>query len=456
MVRPESIEHNRTQPRPDGAYNPYLGTTPDERAAMLRRIGVDSAEDLFEAIPAAFRSPELRLPPPLSEIDLARELGAIAAMNRPAGSMISFVGGGAYRHYVPSIVPHILGRSEFYTAYTPYQPEISQGTLQAAFEFQSMVCEITGMDVANAGMYDGASAFAEACLMAVTVTGRHRIAILDSVSQAYIDTVRTYAAGRGLPVDIVSTRQAGSLSAAACLALQQPSSLGFFEDVDALGAAAHADGALFVVDVDPISLGLFREPGAYEADIVTASGQSLGNGLNFGGPFAGLFACRERFIRSLPGRIVGRTKDLDGRTGYVLTLQTREQHIRRERATSNICTAQQLLALGVAVYLAAVGANGLRQIAELCYHKAHYAASQIEALSGFRLASDQPFFKEFTVICPRPVKGILEELLAQGIAAGLDAGECVSDGLTIAVTEMNTRTEIDALVQALGATGHSE
>ncbi len=449
------IKDSQTQPRPDGALDPYLGTSAAEREAMLRRIGVNSADDLFDAIPAAYRVPDLHLPPALSEIDLSRELGALAAMNRPAGGLVSFLGGGAYRHYVPSIVSHILGRSEFYTAYTPYQPEISQGTLQAAFEFQSMVCELTGMEVANAGMYDGASAFAEACLMAVAVTGRRSIVLLDSTSQVYVDTVRTYASGRRLPVTVIAADAVHLLPEAACLGFQQPNSLGFFEDVDGLGAAAHAAGALLVVDVDPISLGLIREPGAYGADVVTASGQSLGGGLNFGGPYAGLFACRERFIRNLPGRIVGQTKDLDGRTGYVLTLQTREQHIRRERATSNICTSQQLLALGVAVYLAAVGPHGLRQIAELCYHKAHYAASQITAVRGFRLASDRPFFKEFTVVCPRPASLVLDDLLNRGIVGGLDTGNRVPRGLTIAVTEMNTRAEIDTLVNALCEAGVS-
>ncbi len=444
---------NVTQPRPDGSFDPYLGTTPAERGAMLHRIGVQSADALFEAIPAAFRKPELRLPPPLSEIDLMREFGALAALNRSAGSIASFVGGGAYRHYVPSIVAQILGRSEFYTAYTPYQPEISQGTLQSAFEFQSMVCELTGMDVANAGMYDGASAFAEACLMAVAVTGRQRIAVLDGVNPAYIETVRTYASGRKLLVDLVGASQLDSLAGFACLGVQQPNSLGFLEDVEALGAAAHAGEALFVVDVDPISLGLFREPAAYGADIVTGSGQSLGGGLNFGGPHVGLLACRERFLRQMPGRIVGQTHDLDGRTGYVLTLQTREQHIRRERATSNICTSQQLLALGAAVFLAALGPHGLRQVAELCYHKAHYAARRIAGLSGFELASGAPFFQEFTVVCPRPPAEILSALLKQGIAGGVDAGDRVRNGLTIAVTELNTREEIDRLVTALEAIG---
>ncbi|HLZ68507.1 MAG TPA: aminomethyl-transferring glycine dehydrogenase subunit GcvPA [Dehalococcoidia bacterium] len=437
------------QPSPDGAHNPYVGTTVAERAAMLAHIGVASADELFTPIPAAYRTPELRLPPPLSEQELLRELSAIAGQNRHTSELISFLGGGAQRHFVPSAVGHIVGRSEFYTAYTPYQPEISQGTLQGAFEFQSLVCELTGMDVANAGMYDGASAFAEACLMAVAASGRRRIALLDSVNPAYAETVRTYASGHGLPVELVPAAQPALGDGHACLAAQQPNGLGALENVQALADAAHAAGALFIVDVDPISLGLLREPGAYGADIVTGSGQGLGGGLNYGGPHAGLFACRERFLRQMPGRIVGQTRDLDGRTGYVLTLQTREQHIRRERATSNICTSQQLLALAAAVYLTLLGPAGLRQVAALCYHKAHYAAERMAALSGFRLASDAPFFDEFALQCPRPPHEILPALLERGILGGIDVSDRVPNGLLIAVTELNPRAEIDALTEVL-------
>ncbi|HZU78256.1 MAG TPA: aminomethyl-transferring glycine dehydrogenase subunit GcvPA [Dehalococcoidia bacterium] len=439
----------------DGAAqrDPYLGATPAERAGMLRTIGVRSAEELFADIPAAHFRPELTLPEPLSEPELLRELEALAEQNTPVGNLAWFVGGGAYRHFVPSVVGHIAGRSEFYTAYTPYQPEISQGTLQGAFEFQSMVCELTGMEVANAGMYDGASAFAEACLMAVAVTGRRRIGLLDTVRPAYAETVRTYARGRGLEVDLLSSSLDGLGREHACLAVQNPNGLGFLENLAGLRAAADRAGALLIVDVNPISLGLLRPPGDYGADVVTASAQSLGGGLNYGGPHAGIFACRERYLRHMPGRIVGRTRDLDGRTGYVLTLQTREQHIRRERATSNICTSQQLLALAAAVYLALLGPHGLRCVAELCYHKAHYAAGKIATLPGFELASQAPFFNEFTVVCPRAPGALLAELLEQGIAGGLDMSERVPNGLMIAVTELNTRAEIDRLVAAFGRAG---
>jgi glycine dehydrogenase subunit 1 len=417
---------------------------------MLDVIGVATADELFADIPSALRIDGLDLPPALPEQELLREMAALAARNQLPGDSTSggcFLGAGAYRHFIPSVVSHVVGRAEFYTAYTPYQPEISQGTLQTMFELQSMVCELTGMDVANAGMYDGASALAEACLMACNVTGRERIAVLDSVHPAYVDVVRTYARGRGLAVDVVSD---GGLSEEhSCLAVQHPNFFGCLEDVWAREAAAHAAGALLIAVVDPISLGLLAPPGEYGADIAVAEGQSLGWPVTFGGPYLGLFACRQQHLRQMPGRIVGRTTDLDGRTGYVLTLQTREQHIRRERATSNICTSQQLVGLAAAVYLAAVGRQGLRQVAETCYQRANYAAGRIAALPGYSLPFDAPFFKEFTVRCPRPVAEVQARLLERGIIGGLDVGDRVENGMLICVTEANTREEIDRLVEAL-------
>lgn len=427
--------------------NPYIAMTAAERDAMLARIGAACVDDLFADIPGGYRRPELTLPPALSELEILSELAAIAAQNRTAGDLACFLGGGAYRRYVPSVVGAITGRSEFYTAYTPYQPEISQGTLQAAFEFQSMTCELLAMDLANAGMYDGASALAEACLMAAAVTRRRRIAVLDSVNPAALAVIRAYASGREYPVDVLRPGERPGTEHA-CLAVQQPDYLGYVQPVDALGATARAAGALFVVSADPISLGLLRPPGAYGADIAVAEGQSLGCGLNFGGPYLGLFACRERFVRQMPGRIVGCTRDLEGRTGYVLTLQTREQHIRRERATSNICTSEQLLALAAAVYLAAVGPHGLRRLAELCYHRAHYAAQRIAELPGFHLR-EGTFFQEFVVSCPLPATQLLPRLLERGILGGIDVGDRVENGLLVAVTEMNPREEIDRFVEAL-------
>jgi len=439
-----------------GPVNPYVGTTRAERAAMLDAIGVASVAELFADLPAEFRDPTIALSPSLPEAEVQRELAALAARNRPAGELVTFLGGVAARHYVPSVVGHITGRSEFYTAYTPYQPEIAQGTLQTAFEFQSMVCELTGMDVANTGMYDGASALAEACAMACRVTGRGRVALLDSVEPALQDTVRTYAAAHGVAVDVLSRTSPSLTDAHACLAVQQPNCFGAFEDGAAVRAVATAAGALLVVSAAPLSLGLFAPPSSYGADIVVGDGQALGAGLNFGGPSVGLFACREQFIRQMPGRIVGQTKDTEGRTGYVLTLQTREQHIRRERATSNICTSQQLIALAATVYLATLGKHGVRHVAELCYHKAHYAAGRIAELPGFELwpegtapTPSPVFWNEFTVRCPAPPVEINGRLLECGILGGVDRSAQLPDAMTLCVTELNTRAEIDALVEAL-------
>ncbi len=433
--------------------HPYISNTDADRREMLAAIGVASIDDLFADIPAEHRDPPLDLPPALSEPELIAELSTLAARNQAAGSMPSFLGAGAYRHYIPSVVDHIVGRSEFWTAYTPYQPEISQGTLQGIFEFQSMVCELTGMDVANAGMYDGASALAEACLMAVAVTGRRRIALSRTIYPAYRATVRTYAWGRDLPVEEVDPANPALTAEHACLAVQQPDFFGAVGDPGAAMEAAHAAGALGIAVVEPVSLALYAPPGEWGADIAVGEAAGVGNPLNFGGPYVGMFACREQFVRQLPGRIAGRTTDLEGRTGYVLTLQTREQHIRRERATSNICTSTQLVALRTAVALAALGPSGLRRMAELCYHKAHYAACEIAGVPGYSLVTEGPFFHEFVVTCPQSVERTNRALLEVGIIGGYDVGEWHPNGMLLCVTEMNTRQEIDALVAALRRIG---
>ena len=429
--------------------HPYIPNTDEDRRRMIDAIGVASADDLFSDIPSQFRIEGLDLPPALSELDLSREMSDLAHQNIVAGNgTASFLGGGAYRHFIPSTVGHVVGRSEYYTAYTPYQPEISQGTLQTMFELQSMTCEVMGMDVANAGMYDGASALAEACLMACRITGRDRIAVHNSVNPSWLDVVRLYASGPDLAVDVVDGEPLTEQHA--CLAVQHPGFLGHLEDVWALGDTARAAGALYVTAVDPISLGMLTPPGDYGADIAVAEGQPLGWPVNFGGPWLGLFTCRTEYVRQMPGRIVGRTTDLKGQPGYVLTLQTREQHIRRERATSNICTSQQLVGLAATVYLATVGKHGLRHIAEACYHKAHYAAQLIDALPGYSVDLRRPFFKEFVARCPAPPSEINRRLLERDIIGGLDVSDKVENGMLICVTEMNTREEIDRLAEALG------
>jgi len=454
--------------------NPYIANTEADQRAMLKAVGARSLDDLFADIPKAQRDPPLNLPPPLSEPELLTELSSLAARSQAAGLMASaggglacFLGGGAYHHFIPSVVGQILSRGEFLTSYTPYQPEVSQGTLQTAFEFQSLVCELMGMEVANAGMYDGASALAEACLMAAAITGRrHRVAVLETVHPHYEAVVRTYAAGRGLAVEQVAAERPRVTEEHACLVVQQPDFFGYLEDVEALGQAAHAAGALYVAVAEPVSSGLLRPPGEYGADIAVGEGQPLGIPLSFGGPYLGLFACRQEYVRQMPGRIVGRTRDAEGRTGYVLTLQTREQHIRRERATSNICTSEQLVALAATVYLCAMGKQGLRRVAELCYHKAHYAAERIAGLPGYSLPLEGHFFNEFVVGCPRPVAELNQALLEEGILGGLDISPGTGAGLRpglrglreppehamlLCVTEMNTREEIDRLVEGLAS-----
>jgi glycine dehydrogenase subunit 1 len=443
-IRRTSEQTTLTEP------HPYIPMTDDDCAAMLATIGVASAADLFTDIPERYRLPELRLPDALSELELLQEMQALASRNQTAADYACFLGAGAYRHFRPSIVEPLVMRGEFLTSYTPYQPEISQGTLQTIFEFQSLVCELTGMDVANAGMYDGASALAEACLMACAVTGRKRIAISDRVHPNWLSVVQGYAHGRGIAVDVQPHAAFVLSDEHACLAVAQPDFFGRMSlGAAAWGEAAHAAGALYVVAVEPISLGLYRPPSTYHADIVVAEGQSLGVPLSYGGPYVGLFACRDRFIRQMPGRIAGRTTDSQGRTGYVLTLQTREQHIRRERATSNICTSQQLIALSTAIYLAALGPRGLRRVAELCYEKAHYAADRIDGLAGYSVERGEPFFQEFVVRTPKPVAAVNQALLDRRIIGGLDVSDMLHNRMLLCATELNSRAEIDALVEAL-------
>jgi len=432
--------------------HPYVPLTDDDRRAMLAAIGAPSTADLFADIPEEHRDPALRLPDPLSELELLDEMRALGSRNRVAGEHACFLGAGAYRHFRPSLVEPLVMRGEFLTSYTPYQPEVSQGTLQTIFEFQSLVCALTGMDVANAGMYDGASALAEACLMSCAVTGRRRIAVSDRLHPHWLAVVRGYAHGRDIAVDAQPHSEFTLTDEHACLAVAQPDFLGRMSlDAAAWGEAAHAAGALYVVAADPVSLGLYRPPAEYGADIVVAEGQSLGVPLSFGGPYVGMFACRGQFVRQMPGRIVGQTTDVEGRRGYVLTLQTREQHIRRERATSNICTSQQLVALATAVHLATLGPRGLRRVAELCYDKAHAAAARIDALPGYNVERDGPFFHEFVVRTPRPPGEVNRALLERGIIGGLDLADPLRHRMLLCVTEMNTAAEIDALIDVLEA-----
>jgi len=431
---------------------------------MLEAIGVSSVAELFRDVPQSFRFPELKLPKAASEMEILDELYAMALKNSTTGCFATFLGAGAYNHFVPSVIPYLAGRGEFATAYTPYQPEVSQGTLQAIFEYQSMIAELTGMDVVNASHYDGATSMAEAAIMAVNVSRGKRRKILVSpwIHPQYRHTLRTYLPGGQVTITGDENLRTnldelvGMLDDdTACLIIQNPNFFGELMDVDDLADAVHAAGALLVVVANPIiSLGLLRSPGDYGADIVVAEGQPLGAGLNFGGPYLGVFAARDKYVRRMPGRLVGETLDTQGRRGYVLTLTPREQHIRREKATSNICTNQGLVALMAGMYLAYMGREGLRTVAEMCYHKAHYAAAQIDRLAGYQVVNYAPFFNEFPVKCPRPVAEINTALLEQGILGGYDLEQDVphaKNEMLVCVTEMNTREQIDRLVAALGS-----
>jgi glycine dehydrogenase subunit 1 len=429
---------------------------------MLRLIGVQSIADLFKNIPGELRlNRPLDVPPALNEMDLTRHVAQLAGRNRSADDATCFLGGGSYDHFIPAVVDAIAGRSEFYTAYTPYQAEASQGSLQAFYEFQTMICQLTGLDVSNASMYEGGSSVAEAVLMAMNVTGRTgNVVIAESVHPEYRRTLATYLANLDPRIETVPTPN-GFLDpddakkliddTTSCVVVQHPNFFGYLEEVEALAAIAKERGALFVVSFDPISVGVLKRPGQYGADIAVAEGQSLGTPMAFGGPYLGLLACREEYVRKIPGRLVGQTVDRNGKRCWVLTLQTREQHIRREKATSNICTNQGLLALRAAVYLAAVGPQGLKETAELCTRKAHYAAQQLAQLPGVGQRFNRPFFKEFTLEVPQPVPTLLSRLLQRGYHAGLPLGHWYSSlasCVSIAVTEKRTRSEIDGLVSA--------
>jgi glycine dehydrogenase subunit 1 len=451
----------------------YIPNTDADRAAMMAAVGTPTVADLFHDVPAERRFPGLALPPALSEMEVLRDLGAMSDANDDLNHVACFLGAGAYNHFVPSVVDSLLQRSEFFTAYTPYQPEISQGTLQAHFEYQSMICALTGMEVSNVSHYDGATAAAEAAIMALGVGKgkRTKVVLSPTLHPQYRAVVHTYIQGMSLTV-AGEDAPLGDMAAltdlcdtdTACVIVQNPDFLGRLytpAEMSALAERVHACGALFVVSADPISLGLFQPPGAYGADIVTGEGQPMGNGMSFGGPYLGFFAMKMRDVRKSAGRIVGETMDAEGRRGFVLTLSTREQHIRREKASSNICSNQALNALAAAIYMAAMGKYGLRTVAELSYHKAHYAAQAIGALEGYEVGAvgpgSGPFFKEFVVRCPQEVAFTNHLLLEEyGIVGGYDLGTDypeLAGHMLVCVTEMNTRTEIDELVEALADIG---
>ena len=429
--------------------SPYIPNTSDEKIAMLKTIGVNAADELFKDIPAGFGNDLSSLPSGLSEIELYREMQILSERNMNQSQLASFLGGGAYRHFIPSVVRHVTGIGELATAYTPYQPEVSQGTLQITYEFQSLVSQLMEMDVSNAGMYDGATSTAEAALMACRIKDRNSICVLDTVSPTQLEVIRTYTEPQGLTVYTTDHKDPRIGQDTACLIIQHPNFYGYLEQMENLKAITQQNDVLMIVSTDPIFLGMFKSPGPLGADIAVAEGQPLGISLSYGGPYVGLFTCKTEFLRQMPGRIVGKTVDTTGKEGYVLTLQTREQHIRREKATSNICTSEALICTAIVAYLACIGKNGLKHIAESTYHKAHYAASLISEIHGYSLPTNELFFREFVVECPVNPKTIKATLLNKGILAGIDVSDRFNNGLMISVTEMNTKEEIERLAKEL-------
>ncbi|HEV8120057.1 MAG TPA: aminomethyl-transferring glycine dehydrogenase subunit GcvPA [Candidatus Polarisedimenticolia bacterium] len=448
-----------------GGTHRYLPLSDAERREMLRVIGVASADELFASIPASLRlKGALDVPGPLGEQDLLAEMTARAAESRLPDPRAQFLGAGAYRHFVPAVVDHLISRTEFYSSYTPYQPEITQGTLQAVFEYQTMICQLTGLDLSNASMYEGASSLAEAILMAERLTPKKRVLLSDRLHPEYAEVVRTYLAYTGVEIVTFAHRPDGTADSdaakkalgagASAIVVQHPNFFGCVEEIEAFGAAAHAASAhLIVVVTEPVSLGLLKAPGDLGADIVVGEGQSLGVPLSFGGPFLGFLAARSQFMRQMPGRLVGEAKDVDGRRGYVLTLSTREQHIRREKATSNICTNEGLCALTASIFMATLGKSGLLELARHNHAKAAYARQRLQATQGLSFPEPASFFNEFVVRLPVDAGEAVSRLAGEGILAGVPLKRYF-DGrerdLLVCVTEMNPKSEIDRLAEALG------
>ncbi len=443
----------------------YLFDTPEQRKQMFESIGIRSIDELFEQIPAELQlKRELDLPAPVSELELQQEMEQ--ALGAPGGSPVCFLGGGAYDHFIPAVVDELTSRGEFYTAYTPYQAEASQGTLQSFYEFQTLMCQLTGMEVSNASLYEGGTAVSEAVFMAMRVTGRHnRIVMAGTVHPEYQQVLRTYLSGLNAELVIIEpengvvspARVSEAVDSNTCaVVLQQPNFFGCLEQVAEITAIAHSAGALSILSFDAISPGLLKKPGDYGVDIAVAEGQPLGTPLQYGGPYLGLFTCRMEYVRKMPGRLIGRTVDRHGKDCFVLNLQAREQHIRRDKATSNICTNQGLIALRATIFLAVLGKKGLRSVAELSHSKARYAADQLTKISGVELRFARSFFREFVIRTPVRASTVLSRLAAAGYNVGPDLGRFCIPGVPdaeycflLALTEKRTRDEIDGLVVAL-------
>ena len=442
----------------------YLPHSAEDRRAMLEAVGAASFDDLVSTIPASLRlRTDLDLPRALSEMELSERMSALAAKSVSGATQRSFLGAGAYDHFVPHAVDHLLSRTEFYSSYTPYQPEISQGTLQTIFEFQSMICMLTGLDVSNASLYEGASALVEAILMCHRTTGRERILVADSVHPEYLATLRTYVGNLGMLVETVPHGPDGRLDEAAlaraldahtgAVAVQSPNALGVIERLDRISGLARAQGtAAIAVVAEPYSLGLLRGPGDLGCEVCVGEAQGFGNGVSFGGPYLGFLAARASYLRQMPGRIVGEASDLEGRRGYVLTLSTREQHIRREKATSNICTNQGLCMTAATIHLALLGKEGLKDVARWNHAAAAYALDRLTRVKGVRRTFAGPFFNEFALTLPWPASDVLPALETKGILGGFDLGRWdpqMGHMLLVACTERTRRGDVDAFAEAL-------
>ncbi|MDI6808864.1 MAG: aminomethyl-transferring glycine dehydrogenase subunit GcvPA [Candidatus Eisenbacteria bacterium] len=442
--------------------HPFISTSKKEREEMLKAVGISSFEEILSPIPADLRMHlSLNLPKALSELEVIKKLSAYSSLNLDSSRYVSFLGGGIYDHFVPSAIPFISSRSEFATSYTPYQPEVSQGTLQAIFEYQSMMAELTSMDAVNASLYDAATACAEAALLAASVKGRKRVLVSFSVNPFYRNVIETYLKVSGIKVETIPAKDGVTdreylsrfdASKFDAIFIQHPNFFGLLEDPSHFSEFIHDGGGLLVSVVNPISLALLKPPGKYGADIAVGEAQPLGNGMNFGGPLLGFFATKMDLVRRMPGRLVGETVDLDGRRGFVLTLQTREQHIRREKATSNICTNESLLALSSAIYLSLMGKDGLKEVAKQCLMKAHFARKCISEVEGFSIAFRGPAFNEFAVKCPVPAAQVIKKSLRKGVLAGVGLsllGPAYKNFLLVAVTEKRTKDDILKLAESL-------
>jgi glycine dehydrogenase subunit 1 len=441
---------------------PFIPNSDDDRKEMLAAIGVKNFEELLENIPEALRFREkMNLPEPLSEFEIASFMNKMATKNNGCGDYATFLGAGAYDHYSPAAIDHIISRSAFYTAYTPYQSEVSQGTLQVIYEYQSMIAELMNLDVSNASLYDGGSALAEAILMAFAETRRSKVLVSSCVNPLYREVIATYLRGQDWEMQIIDGEDGATSTTqlkralddnTAAVVIQHPNFFGCLEDMDTFTSMVHDRKALFITSNDPLSLAILEPPGSYGADIATGEGQCFGNSLNFGGPYLGILACRDKFIRKMPGRIAGITEDKTGKRGFVLTFQTREQHIRRDKATSNICTNQALNALAATVYLALMGRNGVEKVANVCAHNSHYLADRIQQIQGFELMFPKAFFKEFVVRTPVDPDIILEKCFQSHILGGVNLSKYypeIENGLLVAVTEKRTKDEMDSFVDIL-------